>query len=149
MTEADAPTPLLPDDPEQRAVADTLARLGLGALADRMGVELLELGADRTVGRMPVEGNTQPYGLLHGGASAVLAETLGSIASALHAGPGRISLGLELSCTHHRAQRSGWVTGVARPLACTRSVTSYEIRISDEAGRPVCTARLTCLLRDA
>ncbi|HEX6886682.1 MAG TPA: PaaI family thioesterase [Candidatus Nanopelagicales bacterium] len=149
MTEAAASTPLLPDDPEQRAVADALAHLGMGALAERMGVELLELSAERTVARMPVEGNTQPYGLLHGGASAVLAETLGSIAAALHAGPGRIALGLELSCTHHRARREGWVTGVATPVSRTRSVACYEVRITDEAGKPVCTARMTCLLRDA
>jgi 1,4-dihydroxy-2-naphthoyl-CoA hydrolase len=133
------------DDP---AVA-ALMHLGRGALTDRMGIELLEVGAQRTVARMPVEGNTQPYGLLHGGASAVLAETIGSIASALHAGPDRISLGLELNCTHHRAMREGFVIGTATPLVLGRSVTSYDIRIVDEQQRPVCTARLTCMLRDA
>ena len=141
--------PILPTDPQQRAVADALTQLGMGTLPERMGIELLELGAGRTVGRMPVAGNTQPYGLLHGGASAVLAETLGSVGAALHAGPHRIALGLELSCTHHRAKRDGVVTGVATPVALTRSVASYDIRITDEAGKPVCTARLTCLLRDA
>jgi len=139
----------LPDDPQERRVAEALGGLGMGELGERMGIEIVEIGSQRTVGRMPVAGNRQPYGLLHGGASAVLAETLGSIASAMHAGPDRIVLGLELSCTHHRAQRDGVVTGVATPVALTRSVACYDIRITDEAGKPVCTARLTCLLRDA
>jgi len=129
-------------------MAEAVNRLGLGALAERMGIEVLEVGARRTVARMPVEGNTQPYGLLHGGASAVLAESIGSIASALHAGPERIALGIELSCTHHRAAREGHVTGTATPLVLGRTLASYDIRIVDDAGRPVCTARLTCLLRD-
>lgn len=113
-----------------------------------MGMELLELGAARTVARMPVAGNTQPYGLLHGGASAALAETVGSVAAALHAGADRIAVGVELNATHHRAVREGWVTGVALPLALGRSIASYEITISDDEGNRVCTARLTCMLRD-
>lgn len=135
--------------PDERAVLAALAPLGPGALAERMGIELLHARADEVVARMPVAGNTQPYGLLHGGASAVLAETVGSIAAALHAGPERIALGIELSCTHHRAMREGFVTGRATPLARTRSVASYAIAITDEAGNPVCSARLTCLLRPA
>jgi 1,4-dihydroxy-2-naphthoyl-CoA hydrolase len=127
---------------------EAMRSLGLGTLAERMGMQVLEVGAQRTVARMPVDGNTQPYGLLHGGASAVLAESIGSIASALHAGPDRIALGLELNCTHHRAVRTGYVTGTATPLVLGRSVASYDIRIVDEENRPVCTARLTCLLRD-
>ncbi len=119
-----------------------------GTLVERTGIELLEVGAERTVARMPVAGNTQPYGLLHGGASAVLAETLGSVASAVHAGPGRIAVGVDLNATHHRAVREGWVTGVATPLSLGRSVASYEVVVSDDEGRRVCTARLTCVLRD-
>lgn len=138
------PNDLSPDD-----AASLMREFSRGTLAERMGIEIVEASAQRTVARMPVAGNTQPYGLLHGGASAVLAETIGSIASALHAGPDRVALGLELSCSHHRAQRDGVVTGVATPVALTRSVASYDIRITDEAGKPVCTARLTCLLRDA
>jgi uncharacterized protein (TIGR00369 family) len=97
---------------------------------------------------MPVEGNTQPYGLLHGGASCVLAETIGSLAAALHAGPGRLTVGIEISATHHRAAAAGQVTGVATLLYGGRSVASYEVVISDERGRRVCTSRLTCLLSD-
>jgi 1,4-dihydroxy-2-naphthoyl-CoA hydrolase len=140
--------PVMPTDPSQLAVVDALRHLGLGALPDHMGIELLEVGAERTVARMPVAGNTQPYGLMHGGASAVLAESVGSIASALHAGPDRIALGLELNCTHHKAMREGYVIGTATPLVRGRTVASYAISITDEAGAAVCTARLTCLLRD-
>nr|WP_238329755.1 hotdog fold thioesterase [Ornithinimicrobium humiphilum] len=119
-----------------------------GTLTERMGMELLEVGAERTVARMPVAGNTQPYGLLHGGASAALAETVGSIAAAVHAGADRIAVGVDLSCTHHRAVREGHVTGTATPLSLGRSVASYEIVVRDDAGERVCTARLTCMLRD-
>lgn len=119
-----------------------------GTLLERMGIEVLTAAADETVGRMPVAGNTQPYGLLHGGASAVLAETLGSIAAAHHAGPDRVAVGVDLNATHHRAVREGWVTGVCTPLSLGRSVASYEIVVTDEQDRRVCTARLTCALRD-
>jgi len=114
-----------------------------------MGIELVSASAERVVGRMPVEGNTQPYGLLHGGASCVLAESLGSIGSALHAGEGRIAVGVDINATHHRALTSGVVTGVATPVHRGRSSATYEIVISDEQDRRICTARLTCMLRDA
>lgn len=120
-----------------------------GSLLERMGIELVEASAERVVGRMPVEGNTQPYGLLHGGASCVLAESLGSVGSAIHAGEGRIAVGVDINATHHRALTSGVVTGVATPVHRGRSSATYEIVISDEEGRRVCTARLTCMLRDA
>ena len=124
-----------------------LRDLSAGTLAERMGIELTEIAAERLVARMPVEGNTQPYGLLHGGASAVLAETLGSIGAQLSAGPGAQALGIELSCTHHRAVRNGYVTGVATPIHVGRTVATYEIVITDDEGRRVCSSRLTCLLR--
>ncbi|MFI6630378.1 PaaI family thioesterase [Nonomuraea fuscirosea] len=113
-----------------------------------MGIEFLEAGPERVMGRMPVEGNTQPYGLLHGGASAVLAETLGSVGAAVHAGPGRIAVGIELNATHHRSATSGHVTGIATRLHGGRTLATYDIEISDEQGQRVCTARLTCMLRD-
>lgn len=118
-----------------------------GELAAKMGIEFLELSAERLVATMPVEGNTQPYGLLHGGASVVLAETLGSIGAAMHAGEGRIAVGVDINATHHRAVRSGTVTGVATPLHLGRSTASYEVVISDERDRRVCTARITCMIR--
>ncbi|MEQ4716198.1 hotdog fold thioesterase [Nonomuraea sp. B19D2] len=119
-----------------------------GTLADRMGIEFLEAGPERVVGRMPVEGNTQPYGLLHGGASAVLAETLGSVAAAIHAGPERIAVGIEINATHHRPATSGYVTGVATRLHGGRTLATYAIEITDERGKLICTSRLTCMLRD-
>ncbi|MGW0880774.1 PaaI family thioesterase [Streptomyces sp. NPDC002671] len=127
---------------------DLPALFSAGHLGNRMGVQILEASPERVVGTMPVEGNTQPYGLLHGGASAVLAETLGSVGSMLHGGSSKIAVGVDLNCTHHRGVRSGLVTGVATPVHRGRSTATYEIVISDEAGRRVCSARLTCLLRD-
>ncbi|WP_334666695.1 hotdog fold thioesterase, partial [Streptomyces cyaneofuscatus] len=143
--------PLFPQE-----VIDEYAALGVdlpalfsaGHLGERMGVTIVEAAADRVVGTMPVEGNTQPYGLLHGGASAVLAETLGSIGSMLHGGATKIAVGVDLNCTHHRGARSGLVTGVATPVHRGRSTATYEIVITDEQDKRVCTARLTCLLRD-
>jgi 1,4-dihydroxy-2-naphthoyl-CoA hydrolase len=118
-------------------------------LTDRLGVELLACDRDAVVARMPVAGNRQPFGLLHGGANAVLAETLGSLLAGVHAAPGRVPVGLELSCTHHRAAVDGWVTGTARPVHSGRTTVTSEIVIVDDRGRRTCTARLTCLLRDA
>jgi uncharacterized protein (TIGR00369 family) len=118
-------------------------------LAGRMGIRILEASADRVVGTMPVEGNTQPYGILHGGASCVLAESLGSLGSALNAGPGRFTVGIEINATHHRAARSGVVTGVATRVHGGRTMSTFDIVITGEDGRRVCTARLSCLHRDA
>jgi uncharacterized protein (TIGR00369 family) len=120
-----------------------------GALGVTMGITLVEASPERVVGTMPVKGNTQPYGILHGGASCVLAETLGSIGAALHGerNGGRLAYGVDINATHHRAVRDGAVTGVAAPLHLGRTTATYEIIITDEEGRRVCTARLSCLLR--
>ncbi|MBM7515267.1 hotdog fold thioesterase [Nocardioides nitrophenolicus] len=126
-------------------IADFM-RAHMGALNERMGIELVEVTADRVVATMPVEGNTQPYGLLHGGASVVLAETLGSVAAAIHAGADRYAVGTDINATHHRSATSGMVTGVATPLHRGRTMASFEIVVSDDAGRRVCTSRITCAL---
>jgi uncharacterized protein (TIGR00369 family) len=127
------------------------ATLGPGALFERLGITLTEVSAERVTGTMPVAGNTQPHGLLHGGASCALAETLGSLGAAMHgvtvSRP--LSVGVDISATHHRAVRSGLVTGVATPLHRGATVATYEIVITDDSGARVCTARLTCLLRPA
>ncbi len=131
-----------------RLIRETFLTASRDTLVERMGITIQEATAERVTGSMPVTGNTQPYGLLHGGASCVLAETLGSLGAALHAGLDRITMGIEISATHHRAATSGNVTGVATRLHGGRTLTTYEIVISDEQGRRVCTARLTCLLSD-
>jgi 1,4-dihydroxy-2-naphthoyl-CoA hydrolase len=138
-------------------MANEAVRLNLTELNDafpetlpyRMGIRITEASADRVVGTMPVHGNTQPYGLLHGGASCVLAETLGSTGAALHAGRDRVAVGIEISATHHRAASAGQVTGVATKAHAGQTLATYDIVITDDSGRRVCTARLSCLLRDA
>ncbi|MBC7299004.1 MAG: hotdog fold thioesterase [Demequina sp.] len=120
----------------------------LGGLIDRLHMTIIQVSAEGGAATMPVEGNTQPYGLLHGGASAALAETIASLAAAVHAGPGRIAVGVDLSITHHRAVTSGFVRAEATALRLGRSVASYEIAILDERRERVATARLTCFLRE-
>jgi uncharacterized protein (TIGR00369 family) len=120
---------------------------GVGALAQTMGIEV-ELDGRTVVGRMPVTGNTQPYGILHGGATAVLVESVGSIAAALSS-PGRKSMGIELSVSHHRSASQGWVTARTEPVHEGRTLASYVIPVVDDEGRRIATGRLTCLLRDA
>ena len=121
-----------------------------GTLLDLMGIVLTEATPERVVATMPVKGNVQPYGLLHGGASCVLAETLGSIGSALHAANfDKVAVGVDINATHHRAVRDGVVTGVAKPIYLGRTTTSYEIVITDERDKRVCTARITCQLIQA
>ena len=134
------------DDKPAVSIEEFLAQMPMGALNERMGVELVEVSAERIVATMPVEGNTQPYGLLHGGASVVLAESLGSIGSALHAHPEKVSVGVDINATHHRSATSGVVTGVATPIHLGRSSACFEVVISDERGKRVCTARITCAL---
>ena len=122
---------------------------GTDTLPARMGITILEATAERVVGTMPVAGNTQPYGILHGGASCVLAESLGSLGSALQAGPDRITVGIEINATHHRPALAGLVTGVATLAHGGRTMATYDIVITDEQGKRICTARLSCLHRDA
>jgi 1,4-dihydroxy-2-naphthoyl-CoA hydrolase len=119
---------------------------GMGGLNEKMGIRLTEISAERVVGTMPVEGNTQPYGLLHGGASVVLAETLGSVGSAVHAHPDKLSVGVDINATHHRSATSGTMTGVATAIHLGRSSACYEVVITDERGKRVCTSRITCAL---
>lgn len=137
-----------PAAPEKVAIPDLDVRHPDEQLTARMGIEITAWDPQRVVATMPVAGNRQPFGLLHGGANAVLAETLGSTAAALHGMPERLPVGLELSCTHHRSALEGVVTGVCTPLSVGRTIGTFEIVISDVADRRVCTARLTCVFRD-
>lgn len=119
---------------------------GQAPLDAKLGIEMLEMSPQRLVARMPVEGNTQPLGFLHGGANVVLAESLGSIGTALHAGPDRRIVGVDINATHHKTATKGFVTGVATPISLGRTLCSYEIVITNEDGQRTCTARITCLI---
>lgn len=119
---------------------------GSGALDKKMGIEIIEASPERLVATMPVEGNTQPIGLLHGGANVVLAESLGSIGTQLHAGADRKIVGVDINATHHKSATAGFVTGIATAISLGKTVCSYEIVISNDAGERICTARITCLI---
>jgi uncharacterized protein (TIGR00369 family) len=125
---------------------EILRERGQGALDKKMGIELLEASPQRLVATMPVEGNTQPIGLLHGGANVVLAESLGSIGTQLHAGPDRRIVGVDINATHHKSAISGIVTAVATPVSLGKTMCCYEIVITNEKGERTCTARITCLI---
>jgi uncharacterized protein (TIGR00369 family) len=120
----------------------------LGELDEKMGVRILEQSAERVVATMPVEGNRQSFGLLHGGASVAFAEALGSWAAVIHAGPGRTAVGVDINATHHRSARTGLVTGVATAIRLGRTIASHEIVVTDEDGNRLCTARITNLILD-
>jgi 1,4-dihydroxy-2-naphthoyl-CoA hydrolase len=129
------------------ATSFDVSRVPSAPLHDRLGITVTEASAERCAGTMPVAGNTQPFGLLHGGASCVLAEGLASIAATIYAWPDRMAVGVDLNATHHRAVRSGTVRGVATPIHLGTSIATYEVAITDERDRRVCTVRLTCHLR--
>lgn len=140
--------PLIPSgaesDPE--ALAYFMQR-GLGALADKMGVEVLFVDREGAAARMPVAGNTQPLGLVHGGAYVVLAESLGSMHANLLAGEGRYAVGVDVNATHTSSATSGWVTGTCRVLHAGRTLTVHEIVLTDDNGRRCSTVRITNLIR--
>lgn len=131
-------------DPELRK---RLIETGGGALARKMGIEFLELSAEYSVATMPVEGNTQVVGILHGGAHVVLGESLGSISSAIHGGPDRVAVGIEINATHSRSVSSGIVTGTCRALVLGRTLCTHEIVVTDEAGNRLSTIRMTNYLK--
>jgi 1,4-dihydroxy-2-naphthoyl-CoA hydrolase len=139
-------TILPPDlDPE---LFERLVNTAGGELTRKMGVEYLELSATHSVARMPVEGNRQVVGILHGGAHVVLGESLGSISSAIHAGPGRVAMGIEINATHSRSISSGWVTATCDALVLGRTLATHEIVVRDEDGNRLSTVRMTNILRD-
>ncbi len=136
----------LPQPPDPAAVLGIVQQMR-GELGEKLGIEVTEFTPERVVATMPVAGNRQPFGLLHGGASAALAETMGSFHGSL-VGAGKAPLGIELSCTHHRSAKDGVVTAVSVPVHVGRTLCTFEIVITDDAGRRICTARLTVLMRD-
>lgn len=130
------------------AALDLMKTRGLGALADRMGIELLELSAERAVARMPVEGNTQPLGVLHGGAHVVLGESLGSFAANVWAWPNKVAMGIEINASHSRPASSGYVIGTATAVTLGKTLTVHEVAVTDEQGRRLSTIRITNILRE-
>jgi uncharacterized protein (TIGR00369 family) len=125
---------------------DEIRKRGSGALDSKMGIEIIEASPERLVGTMPVAGNTQPIGLLHGGANVVLAESLGSIGTQLHAGPNRKIVGVDINATHHKSALSGVVTAVATAVSLGRTLCCYEVEITNDKGERTCSARITCLI---
>jgi len=134
--------------PDGAWIVDGSWKIVLGELDIKMGVTIIEESAERVVATLPVEGNRQSFGLLHGGASVAFAEALGSWAAVIHAGPGRSAVGLDINATHHLAARSGIVTGVATAIRLGRTIACHEIVISDDQGRRLCSARITNLIID-
>jgi 1,4-dihydroxy-2-naphthoyl-CoA hydrolase len=132
-------------DPQLKAI---LSRSEGGLLTEKMGIEFVELSAEHSVARMPVEGNIQILGLLHGGAHVVLGETLGSASAAIHAGPARYPVGIEINATHHRSVTAGWVTGTCTALTLGRTLATHEIVMTDDEGRRLSTVRMTNLIRN-
>jgi 1,4-dihydroxy-2-naphthoyl-CoA hydrolase len=130
------------------ALVERLITTGGGALSQKMGIEFIELSAEKSVATMPVEGNTQVIGLLHGGAHVVLGESLGSISSAIHAGAARYAVGIEINATHSRSVTSGLVTATCTGLVLGRTLATHEIVVRDEQGRRLSTIRMTNMLRD-
>lgn len=123
---------------------EQLNALSRNTIGEHLGMEITEVGDDFVRGRMPVDRRThQPYGLLHGGASVVLAESLGSIGAGMVAGGDAAVVGIEINANHLRGARAGWVTGTARPLHTGRSTQVWEIRIENDEGALVCISRLT------
>ena len=123
---------------------EALNALSRGTAIETLGIEFTAVGDDHVVATMPVDGRSrQPYGLLHGGASVLLAETLGSSAGNMCVAEGEVCVGLEINANHVRAVREGLVTGTARALHLGRSTQVWEIRIEDARGRLACISRLT------
>ena len=125
---------------------EVIRQRGIGALDKKMGIEIIEASPERLVGTMPVEGNTQPIGLLHGGANVVLAESLGSIGTQLHAGADRKIVGVDINATHHKSATTGVVTAVATAISLGKTLCTYQVEITNDKGERTCSARITCLI---
>jgi uncharacterized protein (TIGR00369 family) len=129
----------------QKPISVELLTAGTRKTADEhLGIEFLEVGDDYLVGRVPVDERTrQPYGLLHGGVSVVLAETLGSCGAAFSCPPGYRAVGLDINANHLRGVTSGWVTATARPIHRGRTTHVWQIELRDDAGNMSCISRIT------
>lgn len=139
----------LPDGVTQEQALEFARSRFPGTLMDKIGLEFLEIGTKRLRARIPVEGNVQIYGMLHGGATAALCETIGSYGTAIVAGLDKMVSGIELNVNHLRGVREGYVTATAEPLHVGRTTAVWDMKIHDDEGRLVAAGRLTVAIRDA
>lgn len=137
-----------PSDMDKELV-ERLIATGGGELASKMGIEFLELSAEKSVATMPVEGNRQVVGLLHGGAHVVLAESLGSMSSAIHAGPGRVAVGIEINASHSKSSTEGTVWATCEALVLGRTLATHQITIRNAEGQRLSTVRMTNFIKNA
>jgi len=121
----------------------------IGSLAPKLGLEFLEISPQRMVARIPVHGNTQPYGILHGGATAALCETVASVGTAVAVGMEKRVLGIELNVNHIRAAREGFVTATGVPLHVGRTTAVWDVKVRDDQGRLTAAGRLTLTIRES
>jgi 1,4-dihydroxy-2-naphthoyl-CoA hydrolase len=128
---------------------EVMAGRGAGPLSDKMGIQFHKLSAEHSIATMPVEGNTQSFGVVHGGAYVVLGEGLGSISANIHAGTDRNAVGIEINATHTGSATKGFVTGECRAIHLGRTLTTHEIVVTDEVGRRLSTIRITNLIKEA
>ncbi len=129
-------------------IAEWIGKRGLGVLADRMGIKILALDATHGIATMPADGNTQPLGIVHGGAYVVLAETLGSMCATLAAGPGRHAVGIEINASHTKSAREGIIKATAKAVNIGRNLATHEVAVEDDQGNRLSTIRITNFLRD-
>jgi 1,4-dihydroxy-2-naphthoyl-CoA hydrolase len=128
---------------------EVMAGRSAGPLSEKMGIQFHKLSAEHSIATMPVEGNTQSFGVVHGGAYVVLGEGLGSISANIHAGTDRNAVGIEINATHTGSATKGFVTGECRAIHLGRTLTTHEIVVTDEVGRRLSTIRITNLIKEA
>ena len=138
-----------PTAPTPETSKDGVWQIALGELDEKMGVQIIEESVEKVVATMPVEGNRQSFGLLHGGASLAVGEAVGSWAAVKHASTmGKSAVGVDVSATHHKGAREGIITITATPISLGRRMASHEVVIENEAGQRLCTMRITNLIID-
>lgn len=138
-----------PTAPTPETSIDGVWQIALGELDEKMGIKIIEESVDKVVATMPVEGNRQSFGLLHGGASLAVGEAVGSWAAVKHASTmGKSAVGVDVSATHHKGAREGMITITATPISLGRRMASHQVIIENEAGQRLCTMRITNLIID-
>jgi uncharacterized protein (TIGR00369 family) len=151
MTDPTAPDDLLENPPPPGMTSQQALDVAYGIrgpLVEKLGIEFLEFGERFVKARMPVEGNTQPYGILHGGATASLCETVASVGTAFLVGVDKLAVGIDLSVSHIRSARTGWVTVTAVPLRVGRTIAHWDMQVHGDDGRLVAVSRLTLAVRE-